>query len=291
MNWPALVAEPAVRQLVDLAVAEDVGSGDVTTAAIFRAPQSVVATVVARRRTVVCGLPLFEAILRRFDPTLTVQEKKHEGSVVGAGEALCVVGAEVRAVLTAERTALNFLMHLCGVAAAAAAAVAAVPAGCKAKIYDTRKTTPGWRLLDKAAVLTGGACNHRFGLYDAVLIKDNHVAAAGSVARAVEMAKRHAAGALKIEVEVDRLDQLEEALAAGADIVLLDNMTAADMERAVRQVRGRALTEASGGVTLARIDGIARTGVDRISMGALTHTLVPADLSLEIRADGVRMVR
>jgi nicotinate-nucleotide pyrophosphorylase (carboxylating) len=184
-------------------------------------------------------------------------------------------------VLAAERCLLNFLMRLCGVAHNAHVAVAAVPPGTAARIYDTRKTMPGWRLLDKAAVRTGGACNHRKGLFDAILIKDNHVQAAGSVGAAVQRA-RSRQPTLVIEVEIDRLEQLEEAIAAGADLVLLDNFDPPTMRQAVELSAGRVALEASGGITLAQVDVVARTGVQRISMGSLTHSVIPADLSLEL---------
>jgi nicotinate-nucleotide pyrophosphorylase (carboxylating) len=188
--------------------------------------------------------------------------------------------------LVAERCVLNFLMRLCGIAMAARVAASAIPDGCKAQIYDTRKTLPGWRHLDKAAVRIGGAQNHRFGLFDAVLIKDNHVAAAGSVGRAVQLAKaytkRKGHQGMTIEVEIDSLSQLDEALESGPDIILLDNFNLEDLRTAVARVNGRAILEASGGVTLQTIPAIARTGVERISMGALTHTVRPADLSLEM---------
>ena len=177
---------------------------------------------------------------------------------------------------------LNFLMRLCGVAANARRAVSALPSGSRTRILDTRKTLPGWRRLDKAAVVTGGADNHRFGLYDAVLIKDNHIEAAGSPAEAVRRARAHAGANMSIEVEVDRLDQLEEVIEAGADIVLLDNFSLEQMRAAVSAAGGRVALEASGGVTHERIAAIAETGVDRISIGALTHSVLPPDLSLEL---------
>jgi nicotinate-nucleotide pyrophosphorylase (carboxylating) len=289
VDWPALLATPDVQQLLDMAVAEDVGSGDVTTDAIFAAPKRVSGRVLTRRPVVVCGVPLAEAVLRRFDAGMRLSRIAAEGARLEPEATLFELEADVRAVLTAERTALNFLMHLCGIATGARAAVEAIPTDCRARIYDTRKTTPGWRRLDKAAVKTGGGENHRFGLYDAVLIKDNHVAAAGSVRDAVRLARSHVQRDMQVAVEVDRLDQLEEAIAASADIVLLDNMSAADMQRAVEVSRGRVQLEASGDVTLERIPEVARTGVDRISMGALTHTIRPADLSLELADNSARM--
>jgi nicotinate-nucleotide pyrophosphorylase (carboxylating) len=287
IDWPALIATDLVSRLITLALDEDVGSGDVTTEAIFGrgGPRQVVkAHVVARTATVACAVPLAKHLLARFDPGVLFVSEAAEGARLNPGETLLVFEADVRAVLTVERTLLNFLMRLCGVAWGARACVEAIGPELHAKVYDTRKTTPGLRLLEKAAVRTGGAANHRIGLYDAVLIKDNHVAAAGSVKRAVELCRAHVGKSMVLEVEIDRLDQLDEALDAGADIVLLDNFSDADMATAVRQTAGRAELEASGGVRHARLAAIAQTGVQRISMGALTHSVMPADLSLEILA-------
>jgi len=288
VDWTTLLAHPDLVTLIELALREDIGAGDVTTDAIFTTPQRVAGRIVTRHVSVVCGLPLAQALLSRQDPTATYDQVAPEGKELPAKATLLAFEADVRAVLTLERTLLNFMMRLCGVASAARLAVAALPEGARSRIYDTRKTTPGWRLLDKAAVRTGGAENHRIGLFDAVLIKDNHVAAAGSVARAVAMTRAHV-GRLPIEAGIDRLEQLEEAINAGADIVLLDNMSCEEMRQAVELARGRVELEASGGITLQRIPEIARTGVDRISLGALTHTVRPADLSLEIDAASARL--
>ncbi len=282
VDWHALISLREVQQLVAVAIAEDVGTGDVTTQAIFAEPVQARARIISRTPTVVTGLPMAELVFRYFDVSCTLLPKVEDGGMVEPGGALCELTADLRAILTGERCALNFLMRLCGIATAARAAVTAVPSGSKTRIYDTRKTLPGWRRLDKAAVRAGGAENHRAGLYDAVLIKDNHVAGAGSVGRAVQLARARAARTLVVEVEIDRLDQLDEALDAGPDIILLDNFTDADLALAVRRADGRVELEASGGVTLARLPSLAATGVDRVSMGALTHTVRPADLSLEI---------
>jgi len=285
-----MLAAPEVRALIDMAIAEDVGVGDVTTRSIFTEPQLITGRVLTRRPTVVCGIPLAEAVFRQLDHELSLTRVAGEGEKLGASETMFELQADVRALLVAERVALNFLMHLGGIATGTRAAVEAVPSGCKAKIYDTRKTTPGWRRLEKAAVRTGGGENHRFGLYDGILIKDNHIAAAGSVGRAVEIARRGNQRDTRVEVEIDRIEDLEEAIAAGADIVLLDNMTPAEMRHMVELNRGRVELEASGGITLERIPEIAKTGVDRISMGALTHSIVPADLSLELSTRDARMI-
>ena len=279
-DWKDALDHADVQMLVDLALREDVGAGDVTTQAIFRAPQRVQAKVVARTPTVLCGGPLALSILRRFDPHAEVTALAAEGTAVTAGSTLLTIDADVRALLTAERTLLNFLMRLCGVAANAHRAASLVPAGSATRIYDTRKTLPGWRQLDKLAVRIGGCSNHRIGLFDAILIKDNHIAAAGSITKANTAAR--AWRKLPVEVEIDDLAQLEEALTAKADIILLDNFSLADIREAVARVAGRAVLEVSGGVTYERIPELAATNVQRISMGALTHTVIPADLGLDM---------
>jgi nicotinate-nucleotide pyrophosphorylase (carboxylating) len=282
VDWNALLVHPEVLRLVDLALDEDVTPGDVTTAAIFRAPQRVRGHIVSREATVVCGVPLARLLLQRFDGDARVEAHLPEGSGTAAAARILSFDADVRAVLGAERTVLNFMMRLSGIAAAARAATGLIPAGARAKIYDTRKTVPGWRRLDKAAVATGGACNHRMGLYDAVLIKDNHVAAAGSVSAAVRAARAHVGKTLVVEVEVDTLNQLDEALEAAPDVILLDNFPLEALREAVARVDGRVILEASGGITAGTLAEVASAGVDRISMGSLTHSVRPADLSLEI---------
>jgi nicotinate-nucleotide pyrophosphorylase (carboxylating) len=282
VDWSTVLSSPEVQTLIALAIAEDVGTGDATTEAIFPEPRPARARVVTRGAVVVSGLPLADIIFRYFDRSVRFVSCAADGQLLSAGSVLCELEGDLRSILTAERCALNFLMRLCGGAPATARAVAAVPAGTRARIYDTRKTTPGWRKLEKAAVRSGGGENHRMGLYDAVLIKDNHVAATGSVAGAVTKARAKHGEAMPVEVEIDRLDQLAEALAAGPDIVLLDNFSDADMAAAVGTTAGKVALEASGGITLERIPAVARTGVDRISLGAITHSAPPADLSLEV---------
>jgi len=288
VDWDELLGKPDVQALIELALREDLGTVDVTTEAIFDAARQVRGAIITRSDTVVCGLPLAERVFRRVDSSIAFKAVVEEGASAKAGTTLAEIAGDVRGLLIAERCVLNFLMRLCGVAMAARAAASAVPEGCRAQIYDTRKTTPGWRHLEKAAVRIGGAYNHRFGLYDAVLIKDNHVAAAGSVAQAVQLAKaytkRMGYPEMTVEVEIDSLNQLDEALGAEPDIILLDNFKVEDVKTAVAQVDGRAILEVSGGVTLQTIPAIARTGVGRISMGALTHTVRPADLSLEMNS-------
>lgn len=289
VQWDILAAEPDVAALIELAIREDVGSGDVTTQAIFKSAQRIQGVIAARRPTVACGAGLAAALLRRCDPTCEVTALAADGTYLAAGEVVLACRADVRALLLVERCMLNFTMRLCGIAAGAWAAVMAVPAECRAttKIYDTRKTMPGWRLLDKAAVWVGGAENHRMGLSDGILIKDNHVQAAGSVSAALAAVtvwkQRHQSTHLQVELEVDTLAQLDEALnsATRPDIIMLDNFSDAQMREAVQRTRGLVLLEASGGVTLERIPAIARCGVDRISLGALTHSVMPADLGLD----------
>jgi nicotinate-nucleotide pyrophosphorylase (carboxylating) len=282
VDWTALCGHREVETLVGLAIAEDVGDGDITTQAVFRRGHRVRGRFLARSETVVCGVPLADQILRRFDADAVLSDIQPEGTSVAAGDTLFAVECDVCALLAAERCVLNFLMRLCGVAANARRATSALPPGSRTRVLDTRKTVPGWRRLDKAAVLTGGADNHRFGLFDAVLIKDNHIEAAGSVTHAVRQARDHAGPTVLVEVEIDRIDQLEAAIEAGADIVLLDNFDLEGMRAAVTAAAGRVSLEASGGVTEDRIAAIAATGVDRISLGALTHSVMPPDLSLDL---------
>lgn len=282
-DWESLVQHPEVQALLDLAIAEDMGDdGDVTTDSIFLKAQQVQAVVAARTKTVVCGVHLAHAIMKRFDPDLKPLNPMVEGSVAQPGQVLFQLNGDIRSILKAERTILNFMIRLCGIANGARTAAEQVPEDCSAKIYDTRKTTPGWRLLEKAAVKTGGAFNHRVGLFDAVLIKDNHIAAAGSLKQAIDMSRAKVGTSMIVQVEIDGLNQLDEALNAGPDIILLDNFSDEDLRDAVKRTAGRAQLEASGGIGIDDITRVAQTGVDRISMGALTHTVVPADLGLDM---------
>jgi nicotinate-nucleotide pyrophosphorylase (carboxylating) len=276
----------ACRRLVEMALAEDIGTaGDRTSLALIPADKRSTAAFVARGPGVVAGLPAAAMVCVAVDPALTFTPSIADGTTLSRGVELATVTGPLRAVLAAERTALNFLQRLSGVATLTRTYVEAV-AGTKAAVLDTRKTTPGWRLLEKYAVRMGGGSNHRLGLYDGVLIKDNHLAGlGGDVRRAVELA-RAAPGntGLAVEVEVDTLDQLEPALAARADIVLLDNMTPDQMRTAVARrdaVSPGTRLEASGGITLATIAAVAATGVDRISVGALTHSATALDIGLD----------
>ena len=265
--------------LVERALAEDVGTGDVTTEATVPAGARARATITQKAPGVVYGLDVAEAVFRRLDPSCEI-ERGPEGEWRDAGALVLRVDGSARALLTAERTALNFLQRLSGVATVTASVVRAVrDAGGTATILDTRKTTPGLRALEKAAVLAGGGLNHRAGLYDMVLIKENHIAAAGGIAAAVRAARERAPD-LPLEVEVRNSEEIDEALAAGAQRLLLDNMTPAELRAAVRLVAGRARLEASGGVTFETLKEIADTGVDWVSVGALTHSAPALDLSL-----------
>jgi nicotinate-nucleotide pyrophosphorylase (carboxylating) len=268
-----------LERVVAAALAEDVGSGDVTTEATV-APDAVgTAVLVTRAPGVVAGLDAVEAVFRALDPDVRVERHAADGDALPGPAPVATVSGSLRALLTGERTALNLLGRLSGIATLTRSYVDAV-AGTGVAILDTRKTTPGLRLLEKHAVASGGGRNHRFGLDDGVLVKDNHLAVAGSVATAV--ARLRAATELPIEAECDTLEQVEEALAAGADALLLDNMGLEDLRLAVALARGRARLEASGGVTLETVRAVAETGVDEISIGALTHSAPALDVSLEL---------
>lgn len=275
---------PAVAALVDLALEEDLGRGDVTTATVLDPRAEGEAALVARERLVLSGLGVAAAVFQRVDRTVSAQLMAAEGDEIPAGGKVAVFRGRAASLLAAERTALNFVQRLSGIATLSRSYVEAVR-GTGLRVTDTRKTTPGFRLLEKEAVRAGGAANHRFDLGSGVLIKDNHLAVARSVAEAVLRARSGAPHGMKIEVEVDTLDQLDQALASGVDIVLLDNFSNADVEEAVRRVRARTprpLVEVSGGVTLARLPELARAGVDLVSVGALTHSARAVDLGLDV---------
>jgi nicotinate-nucleotide pyrophosphorylase (carboxylating) len=270
-----------VDRVIATALEEDLASGDITTEACVAPDAQAVAHAVARKPMVVCGGAVFARVFAAVEPSLVVEAHAEEGARVEAGTRLWTVRGRARAVLMGERVALNLVQRMCGVATQARTYVDAVPAGCATRITDTRKTTPGLRALERYAVRVGGAHNHRDDLGAAVLIKDNHVAACGGVRPAIERARAAAPHTAKIECEVDTLDQLDEALAAGADIVLLDNMSTATVIEAVKRAHGKALLEASGGITLARVAELARAGVDAISVGVLTHSVQAADVGLD----------
>ncbi len=270
--------------LVHAALAEDVGTGDVTTLAAVDADTRAVALIIQKAPGVIYGLHCAEAVFLALDADARFERLVEEGVWREQGGAVLSIAGGARALLTGERTALNFLAHLSGVATLAARAAREVQ-GTGAKVLDTRKTIPGLRALEKAAVAAGGASNHRAGLYDAILIKENHIAAAGGIAEAIERARALAPElADTLEVEVRDEHEIEQALAAGAPRLLLDNMDAPRLRAAVEQVAGRAELEASGGVTLQTLRALARTGIEWISMGALTHSAPALDLSLIINA-------
>ncbi|HKR89539.1 MAG TPA: carboxylating nicotinate-nucleotide diphosphorylase [Phenylobacterium sp.] len=274
---PDLLIAPIVRA----ALAEDLGrAGDVTAQACIPAQARLAAVFATRKPGVVAGLDCARLAVLELDPKATFVTIVADGETVQPGTQLARVEADARALLSAERTGLNLLGRLSGVATLTNAYVQAV-AGTGARIVDTRKTTPGLRALEKYAVRCGGGVNHRFGLDDAILIKDNHVAACGSVGEAVRRAKAFAGHLMKVEVEIDGLDQLDAALEHGPDVVLLDNFSLGDLREAVRRARGRAVLEASGGVNLQTVRAIAETGVDVISVGALTHSVSVLDIGLD----------
>lgn len=267
--------------LVHTALLEDLGrAGDITADAIVPADQQAKLVMRARQPGVIAGLDIARCVFQMVSPATSLRSERPDGSAVEPGQVIATIDGPARSLLTAERTALNFTCHLSGVATATASLVAAVN-GTRAQIVCTRKTTPGLRALEKYAVRAGGGANHRFGLDDAVLIKDNHIALAGGLRAAVGRAKANVGHLVKIEVEVDTLSQLEEALSAGVDAVLLDNMTTEQLAEAVAMVDGRMITEASGRITAATAPAIAATGVDLISVGWLTHSAASLDIGLD----------
>lgn len=270
----------AVRDDVLRALQEDVGSGDIT-ARLIDADQQAEATVISREHAVLCGRPWFEQAFQLLGGAVRIDWRVQDGDTVEANQILCVVYGPARVLLTGERSALNFLQTLSGTATVARRYVEAL-GDSGVELLDTRKTLPGLRLAQKYAVRCAGGRNHRIGLYDGVLIKENHIAAAGSIVRAVDQARHHAPHGIAVEVEVEDLQQLHEALAAGADIVLLDNMTPDTLREAVAITAGQAKLEASGGITLDNIRAIAETGVDYISIGAITKHVQAVDLSMRI---------
>ncbi len=278
---------PSAHAIIDLALAEDLGTGDVTTTATVPPGTRARGTLLAKAPGVLSGLAVAAAVFARVDPTVEFRPLAADGQRIAPGDPLADVAGPASSLLAAERVALNLLQRLSGVATLTARYVDAV-AGTNARVVDTRKTSPGLRALEKAAVRHGGGHNHRFGLADGVLIKDNHLAAIGGpdrVRRAVAAAREHAPHTLRLEIEVTTLDELRQALAAGADVVLLDNMDLPTLRQAVALTAGRSLLEASGGITLDTLRAVAETGVDLISVGALTHSAPALDLSLDFELD------
>jgi nicotinate-nucleotide pyrophosphorylase (carboxylating) len=281
-----MIPNVVIDDAVDRALAEDLSGGDLTTEATVDPAVRAVGRAVARSELVVSGGDLFARAFYRLDPGLRVERLLAEGAVAKAGEVLWLVEGAAAPMLMAERTALNFAQRMSGIATQARRYVKALPRGSRTRITDTRKTTPGLRALERYAVRCGGAFNHRDTLGSAVLIKDNHVEAAGGIAAAIERARLRAPHTSRIEVEVDSLEQLDQALTAGADIVMLDNFSTADVVLGVKRASGKAVIEVSGGVSLNRIHELASAGVDVISVGALTHSVPSADIGLDIERIG-----
>ncbi len=271
-----------VDELLRRALAEDVGAGDVTTLALIPADQIGTAVALSKEAGVLAGNAIAARVFTHLDGRVRTCELQSDGALLAPGAGFLEIEGPLQAILTGERVALNLLRHLSGIATLTRDFVQAV-AGTDAQIVDTRKTTPGLRLFEKYAVRVGGARNHRIGLFDGVLIKDNHIAACGSIARAVYRARSSVHHLIKIQIEAKTLDQVAEALEAGADGILLDNMLPETMSAAVEMARGRAFTEASGGITLESVRAAARTGVNLISVGMLTHSAAALDMSLDIK--------
>lgn len=268
--------------LIKRSLEEDIGYGDITTMSVVPAEHISEGLFIAKAAGVIAGLEVARAVFHHLDPGVVFTSFITDGDAVPSGTVIANVRGRSRALLSGERTALNFLQRLSGIASQTRQLLEIIK-DSPAELLDTRKTTPGLRVLEKYAVAVGGARNHRFGLYDGVMIKDNHIIAAGGIRKAVSMARASVPHTLKIEVEVEDLEQLQEALEAGADIIMLDNMAPAVMKKAVSIVQGRALLEASGGINAANLNEVAQTGVDFISMGALTHSAFSLDISFDIQ--------
>ena len=277
-----------IELIVNNAIAEDLVSGDVTTEALIRPVLEGKASILVKKDGVLAGIDVAKEVFRQVDSSLRFKALIRDGARVHKGQVVATIQGKVASILKAERTALNFLQHLSGIATETARYVEAV-SGTRAVVTDTRKTIPGLRLLEKYAVRAGGGHNHRLNLGDGILIKDNHLAALGSsgveLGKAVKKARKSAPSKMKVEVEVESVGQAREALSAGADIIMLDNMKLQDMRRVVKMVKGRALLEASGGITLDNVRSVAETGVDLISVGALTHSAKALDISLELEPE------
>lgn len=270
-----------IRGLIQIALEEDIGTGDVTTAAVLTGAEAGKAKAIAKADIVVAGIDVFREAFLFLDNSIQFTGYCDDGNVAETGEVLAEISGNLSSILMAERVALNLLQRMCGIATFTRRYVDEIK-GTRAKILDTRKTAPGLRYFDKYAVRIGGGFNHRFGLYDGVLIKDNHIAAAGGISQALDRVRGRFPHTLKVEIEVKNLQEVEEALISGADVIMLDNMTIEDMRMSVAAVNGKVPLEASGNVTLANVRQIAETGVDFISVGALTHSAPASDISLKI---------
>jgi len=270
-----------IDKIIDSALEEDLGPGDITTSAIIDSSLKGKARLLAKEEIILAGIEVFSRVFSRLDPEIVVECTYHDGDVVPNGYDIGIIRGSMRGMLSGERTALNFLQHLSGIATLTKRYVEKIDPS-KVRVIDTRKTTPRLRILEKYAVRMGGGFNHRFGLFDGILIKDNHIAAAGSISKALAKIKANVPHTLKIEVEVEDIKGVEEAIVAGADAILLDNMSAKEMKEAVSIARGRVLLEASGGITLESIGEISKTGINLISIGAITHSARSVDISLEV---------
>jgi len=270
-----------LKGIVENALMEDIGSGDVTTENIFCNNETGSGKIIAKEKGIIAGLPVAELVFKTLDADIKWEQFVNDGAEVTAGKTIAGVTGNLQVILSGERVALNFIQRLSAIATKTFALVNKI-AQYNVKILDTRKTTPGLRVLEKYAVRIGGGTNHRFGLYDAAMVKDNHIKAAGGIAGAVSMLKDNLPVTTKIEVEVETMEQVTEALSSNVDIIMLDNMSPQEMQQAVKLIAGKALVEASGGINMERIEVIAASGVDYISVGALTHSIQSLDISLEL---------
>ncbi len=270
-----------IEQIISLALFEDAGLGDITSESILPASRQGTGRIIAKQNCVVAGTGVARKTFQMLDPGMDIRMMYMDGDVVQKGSVVLEATGDLLCMLKGERVALNFLQRLSGIATLTKTYMQTLK-HTRVRLTDTRKTTPGWRLLEKQAVRAGGGSNHRFSLFDGILIKDNHIAVAGGIAAAVEAVQKHASHLMKIEVEVSDMDQVKQALSAGADVIMLDNMSCAAMKEAVDFINGRALVEASGNVCLETLNNIAATGVDLISCGALTHQAQAVDLSMQI---------
>lgn len=271
-----------IESLIDAGFKEDIKNGDLTTDLLISANTQTTAVMIAKADGIIAGLPIAEKIFKKLDANVQFLSSVNDGDKIKSGDLICTIKGAYRALLTGERLALNFLQRISGIATETAKYVEAV-SDYHTKILDTRKTIPGHRMLDKYAVKTGGGTNHRIGLYDMVMIKDNHISVAGGITNAVNAIRPKIDENIKIEVETTKLQQVEEALQAGADIIMLDNMDNETMTNAVKLINGKALVEASGNMSLKRVKEVAATGVDYISIGALTHSVKALDISQRIK--------
>ena len=276
----------SLEEFIDLALKEDIGPGDITTDNLIASDLSGTASIVAKEAIVLAGIDVAAKVFERLDPNISFKPRYNDGDRVQTGESIVSVSGNLRALLSGERTALNFLQRLSGIATLVRSYVEKLGQS-RVRLVDTRKTTPGWRTLEKYAVRVGGAYNHRMGLYDGVLIKDNHIEVCGGISAAIENIRNIVSHLVKIEVEVEDMAGVDEALAAGADVIMLDNMDIDEVTAAVKRINGKAVVEVSGGVTDRNLEQLAQTGVDIISVGALTHSARCVDLSMRIKASEV----